>query len=83
MKKPYQKPILVTESFQLDAAIAGGCGAALNQAEDTCGYGKIEENWWTYFGIDTCEINVTNPLTGQYDGFCYQGPPDGSVFLTS
>ena len=38
MKKEYRKPYLAVESFQLDAAVASGCGNAItvNQSIESC-----------------------------------------------
>lgn len=80
MRKPYQKPILAVESFQLDAAIAGSCSgqgyAPLNYSEDTC------EGRGGYFS-DQCKEDVIPEDPN--DEFCYHGPTatGGMTFIYS
>ncbi len=87
MKKAYNKPYLLVESFQLDAAIASSCSsqkkqplnfylAACTLAEEVPGLG--------YFG-PACEIDVRDMDGDGNDGLCYHGPSGdlASLFMYS
>lgn len=90
MKKVYKKPVVVIESFQLDAAIAGNCKAdaeaqekkytKLGYTEDTCTYAGGQ-----YFNYDNCEVDLTGPEGDGNDETCYHGPllAGGIVFINS
>lgn len=74
MKKKYEKPYIVVESFQLNAAIASACSKehklALNYNMDTCKITNIPG--FTYFG-KACVHSVHVDGDG-YDEICYHGP---------
>lgn len=81
MKKKYIKPMIVEESFQLDAAIAGDCHGTnqvpLNHYADSCVHGP-------YFAMDVCRFPV--PIEDmENDTICYHGPiyTDGITFIYS
>lgn len=79
MKKKYEKPVLLIESFQLDAAIAGSCSGegyiAIGHWAETCGDGTGNEHYkWYAFSDTTCEVDVAGPEDDGSDSFCYHGP---------
>ena len=80
MKKNYRKPILVMESFQLDAAIAGTCtgkgGTSVNYSEDKC---YLDNG---LFASNNCYINVIEQGDSN-DGICYQTMVDINSFFAS
>lgn len=66
MKKPYSKPTIVVEAFQLDQPIAAGCTADYDDMRDliTMGYFTAEK---------TCETPVGEGTLPGYDTICYHG----------
>lgn len=82
MKKTYMKPILVIESFQLDAAVATSCssqenGQKLNHGENSCGFletGNDNLKQWQYFNNNNCEVDLTGSGGDGNDIPCYHGP---------
>lgn len=88
MKKKYVKPILVIESFQLDAAIAASCSSQrfipINYGENSCGFDEISKGYWQFFNYDNCEMDLTGPGGDGNDTLCYHGPMlAGSTFISS
>lgn len=67
MKKPYSKPTIVIEAFQLDQPIAAGCTADYDDMRDLLTFGYFTEE-------RVCEIKVPGegPIQG-YDTICYHG----------
>ena len=70
MKKNYSKPVLLVESFQLNAAFADSCSAQ----------GLITINHWlstctidVYFGSEICDVNLSE-MQQPNDTLCYHGP---------
>lgn len=84
MKKEYKKPVIIVESFQLNAAIAGSCSdetgeIAIGHYETTCGSGQGEEFQWQYFSEYTCDVDLTIGGGGDdNDENCYHGPVNNS-----
>ena len=78
MKKKYEKPDLLVESFQLDAAIAGSCSGegyiAIGHWEKTCGDGTSSSYRFYAFSNDTCEVDVAGADEDGDDYLCYHGP---------
>ena len=90
MKKVYKKPVVIVESFQLNAAIAGSCsdGTPINHYQDTCGYGEPMEDGFKfhYFVEFTCDVDVTLYTGDDNDQPCYHGPThniNGNIFVWS
>ena len=90
MKKEYEKPYIMVESFQLNAAIAASCSSGgkipINYGVSNCtDMGDGEPNAG-YFG-GACEDEggtdvSSHPAVGGgdgNDGFCYHGPFDPSA----
>lgn len=75
MKKPYQKPYLAVESFQLDAAIATSCNqqntVKMNHDLDACNFLNVSASF-TQFGT-ACPTNVLL-VRDANNYFCYHGP---------
>lgn len=80
MKKNYRKPVLVKETFQLDAAVAGTCSGkgatTVNYSEDKC---YLENG---LFASEYCYINVLEQGDSN-DGICYQSMVDINSFFAS
>lgn len=89
MKKVYKKPIVVVESFQLDAAIAASCSSQgyipINYGENSCGRGIGDDKKYQFFNDLNCEMDLTGPEGDGNDGLCYHGPiaTAGKVFISS
>lgn len=88
MKKKYVKPILVMESFQLDAAVAASCSSQkyipIGYGENSCGFDKISTDYWQFFNYDNCEMDLTGPGEDGNDTLCYHGPIlANSTFISS
>lgn len=64
MKKPYSKPTIIVEAFQLDQPIAAGCNADRDDMNDLLelGYFTAEMN---------CGISVGDGTLPGYDTICY------------
>ena len=72
MKKRYIKPIVIYDSFQLDAAIAAGCQQIIRPGEGV-GY-TMDGNYWL-FTNSYCYIDVTDlDGTPADQDVCYHGP---------
>lgn len=83
MKKVYKKPIVVIESFQLDAAVAASCSSQgyipINHGENTCTFDNGE-----FFNYNNCQMDLTGPEGDNNDTTCYHGPLlAGSTFVAS
>lgn len=80
MKKTYQKPVVMFESFQMTSNIAGTCVRYEgNQADGkSCG---IYDNGWTIFltGVD----NGVCALGPDPEKFCYHAPTDDTSVFAS
>lgn len=83
MKKTYMKPILVIESFQLDAAVAASCSSQgfipIGHGENTC----IAPGG--FFNYQNCEVDLTGVGGDENDTPCYHGPTGaaGLTFISS
>ena len=78
MKKPYVKPEVYFENFELSANIATGCGRPLGHTRDTCRdiFGGNAE-----FVFDSRENGCAwIPDTNDY---CYHNPLDATKLFTS
>lgn len=62
MKKPYSKPTIVVEAFQLDQPIAAGCKADFDDMRSLLDMG--------YFA-DNCGIFFVEGKLPNYDTICY------------
>lgn len=88
MKKKYEKPILIIESFQLDATVAASCSsnnfAPLGYTENNCGYGIGFESKYQYFNFDNCDVDLVGSGGDANDSVCYHGPvATGITFISS
>lgn len=66
MKKPYSKPTIVVEAFQLDQPIAAGCIADFDDVRSLVELG--------YFGEGSCSFPFVEgepSIPPQYDTICY------------
>ena len=83
MKKVYKKPIVVIESFQLDAAVAASCSSQgyipIGHGENACSYDNGQ-----FFNYANCQMDLTGPEGDNNDTTCYHGPLlAGSTFVAS
>ncbi len=84
MKRPYQKPYLGVESFQLNAAIAQSCSAQnftpIHHYADACTFDNGQ-----YFNLFNCQVDLTGPGNDGNDTICYHGPTasHGQIFTWS
>ena len=83
MKKRYIKPLILIESFQLDAAVAASCSSQdyipINFSEDTCTFDNGQ-----FFNYYNCQMDLTGPEGDGNDTICYHGPLiAGMTFISS
>ena len=83
MKKKYEKPVLIIESFQLDATIAASCSSQgyipINYGETTCSLGNGQ-----FFSSNNCQLDLAGPDADGNDTICYHGPSlAGVTFVNS
>lgn len=92
MKKEYQKPMIVIESFQLNAAVAGSCSdeageVPINHYQDNCGSGTSSDPdfQFQFFADPMCETDLTIGASDGNDIECYHGPytANGITFVWS
>lgn len=81
MKRNYNKPYLVMESFQLNAAIATSCSGEgkqpIHYGENTCIVGDDKDETYIEYLGNACEVDVVGKVGGDdNDEFCYHGPID-------
>jgi len=74
MKRPYKKPYLEVESFQLDAAIAEACSTlgsiAIHHTEEkNCTFANGQ-----FFNLINCSMDLTGASIDGNDTVCYHGP---------
>lgn len=84
MKKVYEKPQFVFESFEMSTNIAAGCAhtnVVPSEGVAGCGYvvGRQEDMVVFTSGIGC----PTQKDDGEYDGICYHTPVDGNSIFTS
>ena len=87
MKKIYQKPRVLIESFTVSEMIAAGsnCGAVVTLME--AGVCTSNNNVFIADALDigffidvaTCAIPYT---ADEYDGFCLHGPADNAIYTS-
>lgn len=81
MKKNYEKPEIMFDSFELSQNIAAGCAAIANYGENQCSVtyseGGIELNLYNIQGV----CYYTGP--GFEDMICYHAPGDWNNVFTS
>ena len=89
MKRNYNKPYLVMESFQLNAAVATSCSGEgkqpIHYGDNTCRVGdNSDEQQIDYLG-NACVMDIVGDVGGDSnDTFCYHGPFDPyEIFIRS
>ena len=88
MRKKYEKPLLIIESFQLDATIAASCSSnnyvPLGYTEKECGIDEIYEGYYQFFSSYNCEMDLVGSSGDGNDTICYHGPiATGVTFINS
>ncbi|MBE6984460.1 MAG: hypothetical protein E7434_02380 [Ruminococcaceae bacterium] len=84
MKRPYQKPYLGLESFQLNAAVAAACSTdgytPIRHREDDCTFDNGQ-----FYNLFNCQVDLTGPANDGNDTICYHGPTasQGQIFTWS
>lgn len=82
MKKKYEKPIFIVESFQLDASIAASCSSQgyipINYGEDTCTFDNGQ-----FFNYNNCQVDLTGHGGDGNDKDCYHGPFEANATFIS
>ena len=84
MKKKYEKPVFIIESFQLDATIAASCSSQgflpINYGENNCTFEAGQ-----FFNKRNCQVDLTGPEGDGNDTTCYHGPSHslGMTFISS
>lgn len=78
MKKAYNKPFIMVELFQLDAALASSCSsegkAPLNFTLSSCADSNMPGADAGYWSNGSCNHNPTEPGGDDNDTICYHGP---------
>ena len=79
VKRPYVRPMLAFESYQLDAAIAVHCKVPIGNTTYQCSVNLSGESigWWTtggeFFNYQNCQTDLVG--TGENnESVCYHGP---------
>ena len=79
MKKPYVKPQVYFENFQLSASIAAGCKLISNAVEYSCPYTDPDLEVTIFVEGSTCQYGPP----GGNDSVCYHPPAGNNVIFTS
>ena len=78
MKKTYNKPFIMVELFQLDAALASSCSSAdkvaLHFTLSSCWSGDMPGADAGYFSGGSCDHDPTASGGDGNDTICYHGP---------
>ena len=90
MKKVYNKPEILFESFASSTNIAANCKVKIEgHSQGTCPY-KVSagDQTWSIFTGDfsvctTNEADLDNNADGAYNGICYDVPFDGNSLFNS
>lgn len=82
MKKVYQKPAILFESFAVSANIAGDCEKIVgNPSKDVCGVKGSAPGVDLFIeGVTGCVIKNE---ADDHDGFCYHVPTDTNNLFNS
>lgn len=82
MKKVYNKPEIMFDSFSMSTNIASNCGTITNlPSKDQCGY-KPDRSNNIYF-ISTINHCAFTEDDGEYNGICYHNPVTEDVLFSS
>lgn len=89
MRKTYEKPIIVFESFKMSTNIAAGCqltNVTLSSGVQGCGYqfggGRFDDSVVIFTSAMACDKGP-NDINDPYDGICYHVPTPGNSIFTS
>lgn len=83
MKKVYEKPQFVFESFEMSTNIAAGCAYTNGTfAKDACGYPVSDRHGDIILFLDSliCETTTDD---GANNGMCYHVPTEGNSIFNS
>ena len=92
MKKPYQRPALIAESFELAEHISKSCAFPTNHSQTCKFFDKNQEYFNTTVGCeDAADLwdGVANPASATYEDLkdlnydCYNAPTNFSVLVSS
>ncbi len=77
MKKQYEKPQIIFDSFELSQSIAAGCEFIANHEWAKC---AVDDGLQMLFTMDTAACESV-PGPGPFDSVCYDIPnPSNNVF---
>ena len=82
MKKTYNKPQILFDSFELSQAIAGSCEIISNHVRAMCGVDLRDTTGMILFTDKIAACTMT-PGPGQYDDVCYDAPHDEKNVFSS
>ncbi len=78
MKKTYNKPQIVFESFEITTSIAAGCMFLTDTKSDSNSCSYTENGVTIFTSKDVCGMDDTDAK-----GFCYHVPTDSYVIFNS
>ena len=80
MKKPYVKPEVYFENYELSANIAVGCGTGFNHDNTIF---SSPSNCQYFFGADKVFLDFSSCTLIKPDKFCYNVPTDNQAIFSS
>lgn len=84
MKKVYEKPVIVFESFVMSASIAAGCENKTNlPSQNQCGIQMEGVGMVFVTGMTGCTDFPVNTEEDSFNGICYHTPTEGNNLFTS
>ena len=83
MKKTYEKPQIIFESFELSQSIAAGCAYQANAARGICGFDTGVGILFTAEVLACLGEDGIIPAPGDDDSICYHAPGDNSNVFSS
>ena len=85
MKKVYEKPQIVFESFTMTTHIAGDCEPpyVANQEKGSCGIPGSAGDFLFSAKVQGCTTDWEADFGDNYDGFCYHIPTEDKNFFNS
>lgn len=82
MKANYEKPIIVIEEYQMDTAIATGCGTIVDLGPEAHKYNGKFYTACDYFGEETFDAESPAHMTFFETCSCYLSAGGGTIFTS-
>ena len=84
MKKGYEKPVLEFEEYELNTAIASGCGTIVSLGPGGDGIHSMCSEYEDAFDMEAALLSVEPTKTNFYEGSCscYLSAGDGTLFTS-